>query len=106
LRRGDGEIICVEDAYLNEVLLPGFLQHGTPTSLYDALGDRGLRPTQAEDSIAAERASAEDARVLEIAEGDPILRHSRRAMARDLIIEVSRTLYRHGSYTIYHQIGS
>ena len=25
LRRGDGAPVCIEDAYLNEVLLPGFL---------------------------------------------------------------------------------
>ena len=57
LRRADQEIVCVEDAYLNEVLLPGFLQHGTPTSLYDALESRGLRPTNVEDSISADSAT-------------------------------------------------
>ena len=44
LRRADGSPMCLEDAYLNEVLIPGFLQSGMPTSLYDALGQRGLRP--------------------------------------------------------------
>lgn len=104
LRRGDGAIVCVQDAYLNEVLLPGFLQTGTPTSLYDALAERGLRPTRAEDAIAAEPANAEDAPLLEIAVGDPVLRHSRRAMARGRIIEVSRTIYRHDAFTIYRQL--
>ena len=61
LRRADQDVVCIEDAYLNEVLLPGFLQHGTPTSLYDALDSRGLRPSRVEDSIAAERAGADDA---------------------------------------------
>ena len=37
LRRADGGPMCIEDAFLNEVLLPGFLQSGMPTSLYDAL---------------------------------------------------------------------
>ena len=37
LRRADGSPMCIEDAFLNEVLLPGFLQSGMPTSLYDAL---------------------------------------------------------------------
>ena len=49
--------MCVEDAYLNEVLIPGFLQSGMPTSLYDALAARGLRPTWAEDSINADVAN-------------------------------------------------
>ena len=54
LRRADGAPMCIEDAYLNEVLLPGFLQSGMPTSLYEALEQRGLRPTWAEDSINAD----------------------------------------------------
>lgn len=105
LRRADGEVVCVTDAYLNEVLLPGFLQQGTPTSLYDALATRGLRPTRADDSIAAEGATAEDARLLEISPGAPVLRHSRRALARDQIIEVSRTIYRGDAFTLYRSVG-
>ena len=104
LRRADPEIVCVEDAYLNEVLLPGFLQHGTPTSLYDALESRGLRPTNVEDSISADSASSEEAAVLEIAEGDPVLRHSRRAVSDGRIVEVSRTTYRHDRFTVYLQL--
>ena len=61
LRRADGLPMCIEDAYLNEVLIPGFLQSGMPTSLYDALEARGLRPTWAEDSINADVANAEEA---------------------------------------------
>jgi GntR family transcriptional regulator len=104
LRRADAAIVCVEDAYLNEVLLPGFLQHGTPTSLYEALGARGLRPTEVEDSISADRASADEAAILEIAEGDPVLRHARRAVSEGRIVEVSRTCYRHDRFTVYLQL--
>ena len=106
LRRADRDVVCVEDAYLNEVLLPGFLQHGTPTSLYEALEARGLRPTRAEDSIAADRVGVDDAALLEIAEGDPVLRHSRRAVCDDRIVEVSRTLYRHDRFTLYVHLGA
>ena len=66
LRRADGRPMCIEDAYLNEVLLPGFLQSGMPTSLYDALEQRGLRPTWAEDSINADVCQADEAAHLEI----------------------------------------
>ena len=86
------------------MLLPGFLQHGTPTSLYEALASRGLRPTEVEDSISADRASADEATVLEIAEGDPVLRHSRRAVSEARIVEVSRTCYRHDRFTVYLQL--
>ena len=61
LRRADSVPMCIEDAYLSEILLPGFLQSGMPTSLYAALGERGLRPTWAEDSVSAGLASAEEA---------------------------------------------
>lgn len=106
LRRADQQVVCIEDAYLNEVLLPGFLQSGMPTSLYEALDERGLRPTWAEDSVAADRASAEDAQLLEIAEGDPVLCHSRRAIAGERVVEVSRSLYRHDRFTLYVQLGA
>jgi len=105
LRRADGGPMCIEDAYLNEVLLPGFLQSGMPTSLYDALGARGLRPTWAEDSVTADLASPDEAALLEIAEGAAVLRHSRRALVGDTVVEVSRTVHRADRYTLYVQLG-
>jgi GntR family transcriptional regulator len=102
LRRADQQVVCIEDAYLNEVLLPGFLQSGMPTSLYDA---RGLRPGWAEDSICADTAEAEEAGLLEVPIGSPVLRHSRRALLGDKPVEVSRTVYRHDRYTVYVQLG-
>ena len=57
LRIADGEVVAIEDAYLNEVMLPGFLQAPLPPSLYDELGARGLRPTWAEDTVTADLAS-------------------------------------------------
>jgi len=105
LRRADQQLVCIEDAFLNEVLLPGFLQSGMPTSLYEALDVRGLRPTWAEDSIAADGATAEEAELLELRPGAPVLRHSRRATAMGKLVEVSRSVYRPDRYTIYHQFG-
>jgi GntR family transcriptional regulator len=105
LRRADQQVVCIEDAYLNEVLLPGFLQSGMPTSLYDALEARGLRPNWAEDSICADSAEAEEAGLLEVPVGTPVLRHSRRALLGDKPVEVSRTVYRHDRHTVYVQLG-
>ncbi len=105
LRRADGVPMCVEDAYLNEILIPGFLQAGMPTSLYDALGARGLRPTWAEDSIAADVATEEEATLLETEPGSAVLRHSRRALADDKIVEVSRSVYRSDRFTMWVQLG-
>jgi GntR family transcriptional regulator len=105
LRRANGNPMSIEDAYLNEVLLPGFLQRGMPTSLYDALGARGLRPTRAEDSVGSDVASAEEATLLEVPAGAPVLRHSRRALVRDRVIEVSRTIYRADRFTFRVHLG-
>lgn len=105
LRRADGVPMCLEDAYLNEVLLPGFLQTGMPTSLYAALEARGLRPSWAEDSINADSSNAEEADLLEVESGAPVLRHSRRAMSGDKVVEVSRTVYRADRFTLWVQLG-
>ena len=105
LRRADQRVVCVEDAYLNEVLLPGFLQGGMPTSLYEELAARGLRPTWAEDSVAADEASPEEAELLEVAAGCPVLRISRRALCGEVAVKVSRTTYRHDRFTLYVQLG-
>ena len=106
LRRADGAPMCVEDAYLNEVLIPGFLQSGMPTSLYASLESRGLRPTWAEDSINADVANAEEAESLELDEGASVLRHSRRGLANEKVVEVSRTVYRADRFTMWIQVGT
>ena len=98
--------MCVEDAYLNEILIPGFLQSGMPTSLYDALESRGLRPTWAEDSINADLVSEEEAQLLEVPPTSAVLRHSRRALSGEKVVEVSRTVYRADRYTMWIQVGS
>lgn len=105
LRRADGVAMCIEDAYLNEILLPGFLQSGMPTSLYDDLEARGLRPTWAEDSITADVAGPEEAQLLEIEPRAAVLRHSRRALTADKVVEVSRSVYRADRFTLWVQFG-
>lgn len=104
LRRADGEPMCVEDAFLNEVLLPGFLHAGLPTSLYHALAMRGLRPTWAEDSVTADLPTPEEAELLAIATTAPILRVERRTLAEDKVVEVSRSVYRCDRFTFYVQL--
>ena len=95
--------MCIEDAYLSEILLPGFLQSGMPTSLYAALEERGLRPTWAEDSVSAGVASEEEAGMLEVDEGSPVLRVARRARVEDKSLEVSRSTFRADRFTLWVQ---
>ena len=105
LRRADGVPMCIEDAYLNEILIPGFLQSGMPTSLYGALDARGLRPTWAEDSIGADVATPDEAELLEVEPRSPVLRQSRRALAGEKFVEVSRSVYRADRFTMWVQLG-
>ena len=105
LRRAASVPMCVEDAFLNEVLLPGFLQRGMPTSLYAELAGRGLRPTWAEDSITAGIAGIEEAGWLEVPLDAPVLRLSRRALTGEKAVEVSRTVYRADRFTLWVQLG-
>ena len=92
-RRLDDVPLCYQDVYLNEILLPGFLQTGLSDSLYSVLAARGLRPTTAEDQLTADLANEMDAELLDLALGDPVLRHSRRGLVGDVVIEVSRSTY-------------
>ena len=103
LRRADSKPMCIEDAYLSEILLPGFLQSGMPTSLYTALAERGLRPSWAEDSVVAGVANEDEASLLEVEPGAAVLRISRRAKVDEKTIEVSRSVFRADRYTLWVQ---
>jgi GntR family transcriptional regulator, N-acetylglucosamine utilization regulator len=98
-RRHDDVPLCYQDVYLNEILLPGFLQTSLPDSLYSLLAARGLRPTAAEDQLTADLANAVDADLLDLEIGDPVLRHSRRGLVGDAVIELSRSVYAGARYT-------
>lgn len=104
LRLVDGRPVCLTDTYLNEQLVPHFLDGDLPESLYEELAKRGLRPTWAEDAVTAALASRDEARLLEIDEGGPMLRYSRRALCGDRPIELSRTAYRGDAHIISLQL--
>jgi GntR family transcriptional regulator len=98
-RLHDDVPLCYQDVYLNEVLLPGFMQTELPDSLYSLLAARWLRPTAAEDQLTADLANAVDADYLELQIGDPVLRHSRRGLVGDVVIELSRSVYAGARFT-------
>jgi GntR family transcriptional regulator len=106
LRLADGAPVSVEDAFLNEVLLPGFLQGTVPTSLYEELRSRGLGPTWVEDAVVADTVAVEESRLLGLGPGSPVLRKQRRALAEDKVIEVSRGVYRSDRYTLRVSLGN
>ncbi|MGA8210138.1 MAG: GntR family transcriptional regulator [Nocardioidaceae bacterium] len=101
LRLADGAPMCVEDAYLADSIVPGFLEQQLPRSLYAELQRRDLMPTWGEDSVDASVAGPEEAELLDVRAGDPVLRIARRAFAGQIAVEVSRSTYRADRYTLW-----
>jgi GntR family transcriptional regulator len=107
LRRADGTPMCVEDAYLSEVLLPGFLAlRSMPNSLYQELRARGLGPTWVQDAVSADVATTQEAEDLEIGPGAPVLRTQRRAVSRETVVEISRGVYRADRFAARYELGA
>lgn len=100
LRHADGAPMSIEDTYLPEVLVPDFLEGAVPTSLYDELALRRLRPAWVDDAVAADLASGDEARLLGVPAGSSVLRKQRRALRDDRVVEVSRGVYRADRYTL------
>jgi GntR family transcriptional regulator len=101
LRLADGVPMCVEDAYLADSIVPGFLDQPLPESLYGELQRRDIMPTWGEDSVDAVPARAAEADLLGVAEGTPVLRVARRAFADKIAVEVSRSTYRADRFTLW-----
>jgi GntR family transcriptional regulator len=101
LRLADGTPMCLEDAYLADKVVPGFLDRPLPQSLYADLKARELLPTWGEDSVDADLARAEEAELLEVPIGSPVLRVARRAFAGEVAVEVARATYRADRYTLW-----
>lgn len=101
LRLADGQPMCIEDAYLADSIVPGFLQHPLPTSLYDELARRDVLPTWGEDSVAASTARPDEVELLGVDPGAPVMRISRRAFAGPIAVEVSRSTYRADRFTLW-----
>ena len=83
LRLADGDPIAIEDTILLAVCAPAMLTADlTHGSLHEALAAAGWRLQSGTGSIAAEAATREDARLLRLRTGDPLL-VERRVIATD-----------------------
>jgi GntR family transcriptional regulator len=105
LRTADGQPVCLVDSWLNEVMLPGFAHGPLPTSLYDDLGARGLRPTWVEDIISVAPGTDDECKLLEMPEGSITVRGQRRAFTGETVIEVSRSVWRADAFHLRLQLG-
>jgi GntR family transcriptional regulator len=101
LRFADGAPMCVSDVYLADSIVPQLLDGPLPSSLYEELRRRDLLPTWGEDSVDADCAGADEARLLGISQGACVLRVARRAFAGNIAVEVSRSTFRADRYTLW-----
>lgn len=101
LRLADASPMCLEHAYLADSIVPGFLDAALPDSLYGELKRRDILPTWGEDSVDADLARTDEAELLGIAEGAPVLRIARRAFAGTVAVAVSRSTFRADRYTLW-----
>jgi GntR family transcriptional regulator len=101
LRLADGSPMCIEDAYLADSIVPGFLESPLPDSLYAELHRRDLLPSWGEDSVDADLAKPEEAELLGIPAGASVLRIARRAFAGSIAVSVSRATFRADRYTLW-----
>ena len=101
LRSADGEPMCLEDAFLADSMVPGFLDQPLPDSLYAELRRRDLLPTWGEDSVESVLPQEDQAELLGVTGADPVLRVSRRSFAHGLVVEVSRSTYRADRFTLW-----
>ena len=100
LRFADSSPMCVQDVYLAAELVPGVLE-SLPESLYAELDRRDLEPTWGEDSVDAGVAGEQEAKLLGVAVGHPVLRVARRSFNDKRPVEVSRTVYRADRFTMW-----
>ena len=77
------------------------LESPLPESLYYELGRRDLMPTWGEDSVDAAVARPDEAELLEVSPGAPLLRIARRAFAGNVAVVVSRSTFRTDRYTLW-----
>ncbi len=101
LRYSDDEPACISDTYVSLDVFPDFLVRAEPKSLYVWFGEQDLMPTWGEDSVVADVATESEAALLGVQPGDPVLRISRRAFCREMVSEVSRSIYRASQFTLW-----
>ncbi len=104
LRLADGEPMAVERSFLPARRFPGLRAHlvrnGGSASLYEVLSDRyGVRPAEGEEIVETALATPEEAGLLGVDTGLPMLLLTRSARDRDGVpVEWTRAVYRGDRY--------
>jgi GntR family transcriptional regulator len=82
-RSANGEPIVLEETYFPASVFPGMLAANLTGSLYAVMRDYDAPPVSADEQIEATRATEQQAEILNIAAGDPLLLITRTSYTRD-----------------------
>ncbi len=94
-RSANGEPIVLEEAYLPAATFPGLLSVDLSGSLYAAMREYGAAPFSADERIEATQASEQQADVLGIEPGSPLLLITRTSFTEEgVAVEFSRDYHR------------
>lgn len=97
----DEEPMSVDENFIPAWRVPGILEAGPPSSLYNILGERyGLVIEWGEDTIEANAATASIARLLKVDIGAPVLRTERHAFVSRSTVDYSVSFYRADRYKL------
>jgi GntR family transcriptional regulator len=94
-RSANGEPIVLEEAYLPAAIFPGLVSANLTGSLYMVMRSYGASPSCADEEIEATRATPEQAGLLGIEEGSPLLLITRTSFSESgIAVEFSRDYHR------------
>lgn len=97
----DEEPMSVDENFIPAWRVPGILDAGPPSSLYNVLGERyGLVIEWGEDTIEANAATPSIARLLKVDVGAPVLRTERHAFVSRSTVDYSVSFYRADRYKL------
>ncbi len=97
----DEEPMSVDENFIPAWRVPGILDTGPPSSLYNVLGERyGLVMEWGEDTIEANAAAPSIARLLKVDVGSPVLRTERHAYVSRSTVDYSVSFYRADRYKL------
>ena len=94
-RSANGQPIVLEEAYLPAAIFPGLLSAALTGSLYTIMGERDAAPFSADEEIEATPATEQQAEVLGIEVGSPLLLITRTSFTQQgIAVEFSRDYHR------------
>ncbi|WP_026196066.1 GntR family transcriptional regulator [Corynebacterium lubricantis] len=106
LRLGDGQPYSIDDAWYNGTLAPDLLENDVYNSVYTLLENQYQIPiTEADQTVSAVSADEQQAALLDVSPGTPLLHIVRLAQSGDKPVELCSSVYRTDRYRLTTRVG-